>query len=380
MTETMHPACGRAWIELDAGALHQNLKWFRKRAQNKQIIPVLKANAYGYGAGEILEILKDTDTQMIACACTEEAVFFRTHGWTGDILILGGTFASDMALLEKYHLTQALVDPSYAEMLEESGVRCDVHIAVDTGMHRIGFDPEDVSSIEAVFASGRLRVTGMFTHLCASDRKENRDFTMKQICRMNALTECLRTCGYDPGLVHISATYGIVNYPDIQEDGARLGIGMFGVLNNEEDCRKYRRVLHPVLSLHARIASVRKLRAGEYAGYAMAYQAEKDSTIAVISIGYGDGLPRDFSEHGAYVLVRGKKARLIGRICTDQALIDVTGIGAMPNDTVTLIGRDEKEEITVGMWAEWEDTITIDVLTRLSGRPQRIIKTAAGVN
>ena len=380
MTEILQQPCGRAWIELDAGALYKNLAWFQKRAQNKQIIPVLKANAYGCGAGEILEILKDTDIQMIACACTGEAVFFRAKGWTKDILILGGTFAQDLPLLEAYHLTQAVVDHAYAEMLEESGVRCDVHIAVDTGMHRIGFDPEDITEIEKVFASTRLHVTGMFTHLCVSDRRENSSYTRKQICRMNALTDCLRTCGYDPGLVHISATYGIVNYPDIREDGARLGIGLFGVLNNEEDCRKYRRVLHPVLSLHARIASVRSLRAGEYAGYAMAYQAEKDETIAVISIGYGDGLPRDFSRHGAYVLVRGMKARLIGRICTDQALIDVTGIGAMPSDTVTLIGRDEREEITVGMWAEWEDTITIDVLTRLSGRPQRSIKTAAGRN
>ena len=374
MTEVMDPAYGRAWIELDAGALYHNLAWFKERAQNKQIIPVLKANAYGYGAGEILEILKDTDLQMIACACTEEAVFFRTRGWTGQILILGGTFARDMPLLEAYHLTQAVVDPAYAEMLAESGIRCDVHIAVDTGMHRIGFDPEDIHSIEAVFDSRNLRVTGMFTHLCASDRTENDSFTQMQIRRMHALIRELRRDGFDPGLVHISATYGLVNYPEISEDGARLGIGMFGVLNNEEDCIRYRDILHPVLSLHARVASVRTLRKGEYAGYAMAYQADRDRTIAVISIGYGDGMPRDFSGHGAYVLVRGKKAKLIGRICTDQALIDVTGIGVQPGDPVTLIGKDGGEEITIGMWAEWEDTITIDVLTRLTGRPQRVIR------
>ncbi len=364
---------GRAWIELDAEALRKNLAWFQKRTPAKQLIPVLKANAYGIGAREILHILKDTDVHMIACACTEEAVSFRTWGWTGDILILGATFEKDMPLLQAYHLTQTLLDASYAATLAHSGVSCHVHIAVDTGMHRIGFDSEDLDAIQQVYAYENLCVSGMFTHLCTSDAKEHASFTHAQISRMHALITRMKQAGMDPGMVHISATYGLLNYPSIEEDAARLGIGLFGVLNNETDSQHYRNALTPVLSLHSRIASVRSLHKGEYAGYAMAYRAEKEETIAAISIGYGDGVPRDFSMHGAYVLVHGCKAPLIGRICTDQALVDISGIDAQAGDIVTLIGKDDEQEITIGMWAAWEDTITIDVLTRLTPRLKRCI-------
>ena len=365
---------GRAWIELDGSALRQNLSFFTERAHGKKVIPVLKANAYGYGETEIMSLLQDTETEMIACACIEEAVSLRENGWNRDILILGYTCPQDFDLLEQYDVTQTLPDHAYACRLNESGCECKVHIAVDTGMHRIGFSWEDPERILDVFAFEHLKVTGMFTHLCTSDKTENSDFTDMQIRRMEEAAAYIRKQGYDPGIIHISATYGILNYPRIKEDAVRLGIGMFGVLNDENDSREYGAVLKPVLSLHARVISVRNLKQGEYAGYGKAYQAEKDMQIAAISIGYGDGLPRDLSMRGGYVLIHGQKAKLIGRICTDQALADVTGIATEEGDTVTLIGRDGNEEITVGMWAEWEDTITIDVLTRLSARPARIIK------
>lgn len=167
---------------------------------------------------------------------------------------------------------------------------------------------------------------------------------------------------------HIQASYGIVNYPDLPCDYARAGIALYGVLSNNNQTL-IRLDLRPALSLKARIAAVRQLSAGEGVSYGREYIAASDRTIAVVTAGYADGIPRTFSDNGAYVLIHGQKAQVVGHICMDQFIIDVTGIGTVKaNDIVTIIGKDGNEQIRCEDFAEQCGTITNEVLCRLGNR------------
>lgn len=361
---------GRAWVEVDSGALRQNAEALRSiLPRGCELMAVLKCEAYGHGAVKAARLLNGCGVRAFAVACAAEGVQLRRAGVRGVILVLGWTAPESFECLARYRLTQTVTEPDYARALSAFGWNIDVHIKIDTGMHRLGTDPGDIVGIEEIFSLPHLRVTGMYTHLCVSDSlsAESRSFTEGQVGRFFALADVLRRDGYDPGKLHTQSSYGLLNYPDARCAYARVGIALYGVKSSAGDDVGVWPGLVPALSLKARVEQVRSLPAGSGLGYGLAYTTARASRIAVLPIGYGDGFPRGCE--GAEVLVNGHRAPVIGRVCMDQLFVDVTDCGEVrPGDTVVLIGPGLPCEELAGHCG----TISNEILSRLGKRLPRV--------
>lgn len=361
---------GRAWVEVDSKALRQNAESLRSILPGGcELMAVLKCEAYGHGAVKAARLLNGCGVRAFAVACAAEGVQLRRAGVRGVILVLGWTAPESFECLARYRLTQTVTEPDYARALSAFGRNIDVHIKIDTGMHRLGADPGDIAGIEEIFSLPHLRVTGMFTHLCVSDSlsAESRSFTEGQVGRFFALADALRRDGYDPGKLHTQSSYGLLNYPDARCAYARVGIALYGVKSSAGDDVGVWPGLVPALSLKARVEQVRSLPAGAGLGYGLAYTTARASRIAVLPIGYGDGFPRGCE--GAEVLVNGRRAPVIGRVCMDQLFVDVTDCGEVrPGDTVVLIGPGLPCEELAGHCG----TISNEILSRLGKRLPRV--------
>lgn len=389
-----HPSLrGRAWIELDKTALARNVEYLRSLLpEGCRLMPAVKANAYGHGAVWTATELNRLGVDAFCVACLSEGIALRRAKVKGEILILGYTAPEDFTLLARYRLTQTVIDYEYAGKLADAGVMLHVHIGIDTGMHRLGIRCEDTGDILAVFEMGNLVIDGMFTHLCACDSSlpEDRAFTESQIQAFYGVVGILEERGLACPRLHLQSSYGLLNYPGLDADYVRAGIALYGVpstvmnadfhkgTDSAENTASDRTScfpgdLAPVLSLKARVASIRTLHAGESAGYGLAFTAEQDMRIAVLSIGYADGLPRELSCGRGHVLLHGLKAPVIGRICMDQTLVDISGIPqASAGDTAVLIGTSGNEEITAVQLASQCGTITNELLSRLGERLERV--------
>lgn len=406
--------CGRAWIELDKKALVRNVEYLRSLMPDGcRLMPAVKANAYGHGAVWTATELNRLGVDAFCVACISEGIVLRKAKVKGEILILGYTAPEDFGLLAHYRLTQTVIDYKYAEELANAGAMLHVHIGIDTGMHRLGIRCEDIENILAVFEMKNLIIDGMFTHLCACDSPlpENKAFTISQIRAFYRVAEILEEQGIPCPRLHLQSSYGLLNYPDLSADYVRAGIALYGVPSSVENTEFhglssfsentdahelpgssgdtvlyelsgiteskdfFGNHLAPVLSLKTRVASVRALYAGDSAGYELAFTAEKDMRIAVLSIGYADGLPRELSCGKGYVLLHGCKAPIIGRICMDQTLVDISDIPQVSaGDIAVLIGISGEAEITAVQLAAQCGTITNELLSRLGERLERIEK------
>ena len=304
------------------------------------------------------------------------------------------------SLLRSFRLSQTVTDHPYALTLNRFGKAIHVHIGIDTGMHRVGIRCENLEEIAQVCGMENLIIDGLFTHLPASDSPlpQDRAYTRRQITAFYQVVTALRQKGFPcPGL-HILASYGIMNllrgwadtlagqensseksgenFSDemLAADYVRPGIILYGLLSTETDSRKWAGTLRPVLSLKTRVASVRLLHAGEPAGYGLAFTARRDTPIATISIGYADGLPRALSHGNGSVLIHGCRAPIIGRICMDQTLVDISAVPhVQTGDEVVVMGTSGSLEITAGQIAAQCDTITNEILSRLGTRLGRVL-------
>ncbi len=367
---------GRAWIELNIKNLRHNVRVLRECLPAEcRLMPAVKAEAYGHGAVLISKELNNLGVQAFCVASASEGVELRENGIEGEILILGYTHPNQFELLEKFDLIQTVVDYEYAEILNSQGHRYKVHIGIDTGMHRLGENSRDFEKIYSICQMKNLSVEGVFTHLCADDtsKKEDVEFTVQQSKNFAEVIEKLGNKGIHCKS-HVLSSYGIINYPELGGDYARAGIALYGLLCNRGDLGCDKIDLKPVLSLKARVASVRELKAGEGAGYGLAFVAARDSRICTLAIGYADGLPRNLSGGKGSVLINGVRAPIVGRICMDQTIVDVTDVPDISaGDTAVLIGRLGEKEISAYDMAEQAGTITNEILSRLGPRLERVI-------
>lgn len=394
----------RAWIEVDSQALAHNVDFLRARLpEGCRLMPAVKAQGYGHGAVLISRQLNALGVDAFCVASIGEAIELREADIQGEILILGYTPPEDFPLLARYELIQTVIDYPYARLLDQAEAGIHVHIGIDTGMHRVGIRCEDIEDIKAVYDLPHIVIDGLFTHLCASDSPlpEHKDFTRAQVRAFYQVAEFLKKENCPCPSLHLLASYGILNLLQNREgletereqppkrfaerriataqqklaaDYVRPGIVLYGLLNNEADMVPWKRALKPVLSLKAKVTSLRPLYAGEGAGYGITFTAEQDMRIAAISIGYGDGLPRQLSGGRGSVLIRGRRAPVIGRICMDQTIVDVTDIPQIQvGDTAVIIGSSGEEEITAGQIAEQCGTISHEIVCCLGTRVERIL-------
>lgn len=360
----------RAWKELN----YENLKWNVEKLsallpEGCTFMAVVKADAYGHGAVPVSSWLNRIGVRAFAVATVQEGVRLRQAGIQGEILILGYTPPQEAYLLTAYDLIQTAADCAHARALNASApYPVKVHLKIDTGMHRLGERAEHIEALASLFSLPKLYILGMYSHLCAADSPDIDDilFTRMQISSFLRTAELLREKGCNPGKLHLQSSYGVLNYPDLPMDYARFGIAMYGVLSSPDNSLLERIPLRPVLSLHARIASIRSLKPGETVSYGRHFRADTPMRTAAVTIGYADGLPRSLSGKKLPVLVRGRRTYVIGNICMDQLIIDVTSIPeARPGDVVTFLGSDGPQTLRAEEMAEKAGTITNELLCRL---------------
>lgn len=366
----------RAWAEIDLSRLKHNLETL------KSVLPpecgfmaVVKANAYGHGDIAVSRYCSKIGIGRFAVATAEEGIRLRLHGIKGEILILGYTDPQRSGELVQYHLTQTIVSWEHARQLNSFHIPLRVQIAVDTGMHRLGEDCGHSGEIEKIMGCENLRVCGLYSHLCASDGEtpEDREYTNRQIQNFRDLLNNLKQDGYPIPPIHIQSSYGILNYPNLHCSYVRPGIALYGVFSTARDRGVSGVDLRPALSLRARVVLVRTVPSGESVGYGRAFTAARKTAVAVLPVGYADGLPRSLSCGNGEILLHGRRAPIIGRICMDQLMADVTDIpGVKPGDVATLIGRDGNETISAEQVADEAGTIANELLSRLGTRLERL--------
>jgi serine/alanine racemase len=367
----------RAWIELDMNNLRHNIGVMSSLLPSGcQLMSVVKANAYGHGAVEIARELNAHSIRAFCVASVLEGIELREHSIDGEILIAGYTHPEQFYLLQKYRLTQTVIDCCYAKVLNNYDKSLKVHMKIDTGMRRFGERSENIDGILEVFKYKNLIITGIFTHLCVtdSDQPEDKAFTQKQIDRFNSVLSEIEGQGFQRPKTHVQSGYGVLNYPDLIFDYARVGTALYGMLYTRSDTKKHNIGLRPVLSLKARIGATKSLFAGEALGYGLTFTAQHDMKIAVLSIGYADGIPRCLSCGVGHVLVNGKKAPIIGRICMDQMMVDITGIANVrQGDIAVIIGKSGNAEITACEIAEQAKTVSTEILSQFGGMLGRVV-------
>lgn len=366
----------RAWIELDMEHLRHNVRLFQSLLPaGCRLMPAVKANAYGHGAVFMGKVLQELGIRDFCVASLDEGIELRKNGIAGQILILGYTHPQDFDRLGKYELTQTVVDYAHAKAMENYGKELTVHVSIDTGMHRLGTESRQMEQILDIWNCRNLHITGVFSHLCTSDgvSPAERAFVRRQEQEFQKVLAELHRRGKKDFAAHLQGTYGILYGTDMNYDYARAGIGLYGVFSEPEKELEQRFPLKPVLSLKARIGCVRELCDGEGAGYGLAWRASGRRRLAVAAIGYGDGIPRELSNKG-HALVCGKKVPIVGRICMDQLLLDVTKVpDVWAGEEAVFIGKSGEMEIKAEEMAYDAHTISNEILSRLGQRLERVL-------
>lgn len=329
--ETIDLEKDRAWIEIDLENLENNINEIKKVISHKtKIMAVVKANAYGHGTLLITKKLLEIGITDFAVATLDEGINLRKNNISGNILILGYTNFTDLKYVIKYDLIQTIVDYNYSEEIKklnlEDKLKC--HIKINTGMNRIGERYDNIDKISKIYENEKLNILGTFSHLCVADSEKTEDieFSKMQIKRFNECIRILKDKGYNTGAVHLQSSYGAINYVGLNYDYVRIGILMYGVNSSKDSYQLNNLNLKPVLSVKARITSIRKIETNDSIGYGRTYIAEQKRKIAAVSIGYADGIPRNLSNKNMLVSINENYGIVIGRICMDQMLVDITNL------------------------------------------------------
>ena len=355
-------------MEVNLTALVDNVRYFRNLLKPKtKLTCMVKAFAYGAGSVEVSKALQQSGlVDYLAVAVADEGVELRRAGITLPIIIMDPEVAAMDIILENnlepnvysHQSLKTVIAAAEAKGLENYPI----HIKIDSGMHRLGFYQEDMPWLIArLKAHKAVRVQSVFSHLAGSDEAQFDDFTMDQIRYFDACAEELKKGLNTPILKHICNSAGIERFTKYQFDMCRLGIGMYGFSFNGAQLRN-------VCTLKTTILSVKTVKAGETIGYGRHTRLDEDRVIAVIPIGYADGFDRRFSNYGGEVLVRGKRCPVVGNVCMDQAMIDVTEADARPGDIAEVFG----DKMPLQELADKLGTITYEILTSVSRRVQRI--------
>ncbi len=369
----MEPRPTRAVISTKA--LEHNWRLIRGMVpESTAVMAIVKANAYGHGAIEVARRLESLGADYLGVAIVEEGVELREGGITAPIVVLGGARADNLVELFGFDLTPVVFDLPEAKLIDgfatASGSKKKIHVKIDTGMHRLGVMPAEAPAFfESLSAMKGLEVECTMSHFAESECPD-REYSEEQIRSFTGAMEAVRAAGFEPGRLGMANSAAIVNFPASHMDVVRPGLMLYGSYPIE-----YMREtvdLKPVLELRTSVLQIKRIPAGATVSYGRTFTATRDSTIAVLPIGYGDGLPRRLSGVGS-VLVRGRRAPIAGVVCMDLTMVDVTGIeGVEAGTEVVVIGSMGSKAITVEEVAGLVGTISYEILCDISPRVPRL--------
>ena len=375
--------------EVDLAALGRNAARVRSIVGSEvAVYGVVKADAYGHGAVAVAKVL-EAHVDGLAVSLVEEGLELRDVGVTKPILVLGAYYGRYQSEVLEEGLTPVIYDASEFEAFARAPIRrrarrsrfagggsgpWPVHVKIDTGMNRLGIAPEAMASLATLAARQvHLRIDGLCTHLASADL-DSPEATRAQLALFQSTLGAARARGLTPRLVHAANTAGTIRFPEARFSAIRPGLALYGYTPSEMITR---REFEPVLSLRTRIMALHQVRPGGTVSYGGIWRAERESLIATLPIGYADGYPRHVE--GAEVLVRGRRAKVVGAVCMDMMMVDVSEIaGAAVGDDVVLIGCDGDQSILADQLARWAGTISYEVLCGISKRVPRIYRGKAG--
>ena len=358
-----------AWIEVDLDALANNARVLRETAGDATVIAVVKANAYGHGLEVVGPALEAAGIERFGVIFFPEALDLRAAGVTRPVVVLGHAFPEDAEAAVAQDITLTVDTEAFAGAVSEAALRAGkapvpVHIKVDSGMHRFGLMPNEVAALAAhVRELEGVTLEALWTHLAMADHEDD-SFTSQQAA---VVEEAVALVGGVP-MRHIANTATTIRHPEFHYEGVRTGLGLYGALPDYTPNPG----LRPVLGMKARLARVFDVAPGEGVSYGLIWRAERPSRVGLVAVGYADGYNRGLSNRGQ-VLVRGRRCPVVGRVCMDHFLVDVTDVpGAAAGDETVLIGEQGGETITAGDVAAAIDTINYEVLAGLNRRLPRL--------
>ena len=361
----------RAWVEVDHDAIRHNLAALRELTGPAQVIAVVKANAYGHGDIQVARTLVAAGAERLAVATVDEAARLRDDGIDVPILLLWAVGPGEAAQCAELAVEPVVYDERSIQALEAAAIsgRIGVHLKLDTGLGRQGADPQEATRLGSlIVASRRLRLAGTMSHLAVPG--EDDAYTEVQLMRLARALDAMRSAGIDPGLVHVSASGGIIAGGAAVADAVRPGLALYGLVPAWAADRAID--VRPALGLKARPLRLFDLPAGTAIGYGLRFRAVRDTRIATLGIGYGDGWPRVHANNGS-ALVRGRRAPIVGAVSMDGLMVDIGEIaGVTYDDEFVLIGEQEGARITADEVAAERRTINYEVTTALRGRLPRL--------
>lgn len=365
------PKAKETVLEIDLRALKHNFDFLKSRINpSTKFVAVVKAFAYGSEAGEIAKYLQGLGADYFAVAYAAEGVALRDAGITAPILVLHPLPGSFQLMIDRClepNLYNHRVLEAFSKIALQSGqTNFPIHLKFNTGLNRLGFGKNDIENISKILKNNlSVKVKSIFSHLAASEDLNEREFTLNQIESFKDIVSAYEKVLERPELIHMCNTSGLLNYPEAHFDMVRSGIGLYGFGNSDKEDKN----LKPIASLKSVISQIHQIEKGESVGYNRAFKSDRQQKTATIPIGHADGIGRIYGNGKGYVFINGKKAPLVGNVCMDMIMVNVTDIDCKEGDEVILFDATH----TANTLAHSAHTISYELITSISQRVKRNI-------
>lgn len=365
-------------VEVSRSAIRHNTRILKRLVGDSRLLAVVKANGYGHGAVTVAEAALAAGADGLCVALVQEGVELRRAGIENPILVLSEQPLDQLDELLAHGLIPTAYSIRYIDALAEAARRHDViahevHLKIDTGMHRVGAAPDSIVELAGriVARSPQLSLGGVFTHLATADQPDP-TFTDHQIDVFDRALDDLQRAGIDPGWVHIANSAGAIAHPRARRDMVRVGIALYGIapdVSMSDMCSD----LQPALALRSQVSFTKRVAAGEGVSYGLRHRFTRPANVATIPLGYADGVPRQLGLVGGEVLIRGVRRPIVGVVTMDQLMVDCGDDDVSVGDEVVLIGAQGNDEITANEWGGLLGTIGYEVACGLSARLPRVV-------
>lgn len=372
------------WVEVKAGKLSGNIRTIRKLAGKRLVAAAVKANGYGHGLELMVELLRKEKIEYLAVHSREEAERARRKGWKKKILVVGYIQLSELEAVPELGLELTVYNIETVNRLgkltEKTGKRAEIHLKVETGTNRQGVEPENIEMmVAAIRRFPQLHLKGVSTHFANIEDTTDHTYANYQLAEFNKIVTQINSLGLQPPLRHTACSAALLLFEDTKFEMVRPGIALYGLWPSKETYLSYRlaggsnSILAPLLTWKTRVIQVKNVPADAFVGYGCSYRTTAPTKLAILPVGYYDGYDRSLSNL-AYVLIKGKRAPVRGRICMNLMMVDITDIdGVKLEEEVVLLGENDQEKITADQMASWAGTVNYEILSRINGDIPRII-------
>ncbi len=372
------------WVEVNAGKLSGNIRTIRQLAGKRLVAAAVKANGYGHGLELMVDLLRKEKIEYLAVHSRDEAERARRQGWKKKILVVGYIQLSELEAVPELGLELTVYNIETVNRLgklaEKTGKKAEIHLKVETGTNRQGVEPENIEMIVAAIRKfSQLHLKGVSTHFANIEDTTDHTYANYQLAEFNKIVTKINSLGLKPPLRHTACSAALLLFEDTKFEMVRPGIALYGLWPSKETYLSYRlaggsnSILAPLLTWKTRVIQVKNVPADAFVGYGCSYRTTAPTKLAILPVGYYDGYDRSLSNL-AYVLIKGKRAPVRGRICMNLMMVDITDIdGVKLEEEVVLLGENGQEKITADQMASWAGTVNYEILSRINGDIPRII-------